>query len=84
VQLSAPTKTAAEAGEKKRWLPKRVRVEGARSAPQMSRTAVNASGEVLGQRDAKNAERLCTKSLDRALLCATSVSSVSLWLMNSE
>ena len=28
--------------------------------------------------------RLCTKSLDRALLCATSVSSVSLWLMNSE
>jgi N-acetylglucosamine-6-sulfatase len=27
---------------------------------------------------------LCTKSLDRALLCATSVFSVSLWLMNSE
>ncbi len=27
---------------------------------------------------------LCTKSLDRALLCATSVSSVSLWLMNSQ
>src|ERR1700741_142042 len=26
----------------------------------------------------------CTKSLDRALLCATSVSSVSMWLMNSE
>jgi hypothetical protein len=26
----------------------------------------------------------CTKSLDRALLCATSVFSVSLWLMNSE
>ena len=28
--------------------------------------------------------RLCTKSHDGALLCATSVVSVALWLMNSE
>src|ERR1043165_919861 len=29
-------------------------------------------------------DRLCTKSLDRALLCATFVFSVSLWLMTSK
>src|SRR5437773_599598 len=47
----ATNKTAAQAGEKEGWLPNRISIRRSAWAPTVSRTAVNASEEFLGQRD---------------------------------
>jgi hypothetical protein len=59
IVLSAPNKTAAQAGEKEGSLPNRISSRGARRAPPVSRAAVNASEEFLGQHSPFPARTSC-------------------------